>query len=94
MSQKPIDPALHDVLLSWFNLDSVDMNDKEGLFDNAGAAAGDLARRYLQKHSSLEPLISDIETFVSVWGPDFTMQIINITSVDWLADDEYENALK
>ncbi|WP_394831114.1 hypothetical protein LVJ94_31840 [Pendulispora rubella] len=94
MPSKSLDPAFVTVLTSWFNLDSVDMGDKEELIATANVAAIDLARRYLRKNSSLAPLVSEIEESISSWRPDFVAQIINATSVDWLADDEYENTLR
>lgn len=90
MPEKPLDPVFLNTLTSWFNLDSVDLRDTDELLRTAGVAAADLARQY----RNVEPLIEDLEASIASWRPDFLMQLIDATSVDWLFDARSEAALK
>ena len=94
MPAKPLDPVFLNIFTSWFNLDSIDLGDTDELLETAGVAAADLSRQYKNLDKNLEPLIEDLERSIASWRPDFLMQLINATSVDWLFDASSEAALR
>lgn len=84
-----IDPALLREFNHWFNADLIAFGDEARMTaDAAGvgeAAAGWPQARFLR--AQLDEVLRD-------WKPDYVLQFVRATNVDWLADARTEALLR
>lgn len=88
--QIKIDPAFRNVFMAWFNVDVVNLRDREDVESAAGACASDLSG----KVHNLDELITDLSTLLREWNPQIVMWFCDVTHTDWFFDDETEDTLK
>jgi hypothetical protein len=83
-----LDPTFYDVFAAYFNVDSLEPDDRQQLRNLASAAASALKTKVTDPGA----LSAGLSRFLRTWDHDTIMKLIRYTNVDWLADeDEKEN---
>ena len=85
-----IDPTFFDVFAAYFNVDSLEPDNRQQLRDLAYATASTLKK----KVADLDALSAGLSDFLRTWDRKVIMELIKFSNVDWLADKEEEDSLK
>lgn len=85
-----LDPAFYDVFAAYFNVDSLEPNDRQQLRNLAFATASSLKT----KVADLRVLSDGLSRFLKTWDHDVLMKIIKYSNVDWTADEDEKDDLR
>ena len=85
-----IDPAFYRAFGTWLNADTIDFNDRPDLLRQARMLAGAVH----DEVQDLPALIKGLTDYLAHPVPEVTRILMDISNVDWLADEEAQQVLR